>query len=156
MRRNRTVDPSVVTRQPVILSRARLYRLLLALAVASQVHAVSANESGFACRSNSPREVIGAAELIFAGRLVSQREDKTKGDQTIYTLAVALHWKGPSFQLVEITSSPRSPSVFDATQSFLVFANSRSANRWPLSVCYPRALPLDIAGEYLRALGEPV
>jgi hypothetical protein len=119
------------------------------------VHAASANESGFACRSDSPREVIGTAELIFAGRLVSQRKDETNSDQTIYTLAVALHWKGPSFQFVEITSAPRAPSPFDATQSFLIFANSRSANRWHLSLCYPRALPLDIAGEYLRALGEP-
>ena len=94
-----------------MLSRARLYRLLLALAVASQVHAASANESGFSCRSDSPREVIGAAELIFAGRLVSQRKDEANNDQTIYTLAVALHWKGPSFQFVEITSAPALPRL---------------------------------------------
>jgi hypothetical protein len=119
------------------------------------MHPASASDTGFGCRSGSPSEAIGAAELIFAGRLVAQRKDEIDRDLTVSTIAVALRWKGPPFQFVEITSSLRSPSPFDAAQSFLIFASSRSADRWSLSACYPRALPLNIASEYLEALGEP-
>ena len=131
------------------------YRWLLAFTVALQVSPASADDTGFACRADSPEQVIRTTELIFAGRLVGERKDETNSDLTISTIAVALHWKDPPFQFVEITSNVRSSSPFDSTQSFLVFANSRSTNRWFLSVCHPRALPLNLASEFLEALGEP-
>jgi hypothetical protein len=116
----------------------------------------SANDAGFDCRAGSPNRAIRTTELIFVGRLVAERRDETNSDLTISTIAVALRWKGPPFQFVEITSNVRSPSPFNSTQSFLIFASSRSTDRWFRSVCYPRALPLNLASEFLEALGEPV
>ena len=140
----------------MLLSRVMFYRWLLAITVTSQMNPASANDTGFDCRADSPNQVIRTTELIFAGRLVAERKDETNSDLTISTIAVALRWKGPPFQFVEITSNVRSPSPFNSAQSFLVFADSRSIDRWFLSVCHPRALPLNRASEFLEALGEPV